>query len=258
MLEKILETKREEIKRITLPEPVEVQKYSLKEALTANENEVQVIAEVKKASPSKGVIRKTFDPEEIALQYEKGGAAALSVLTDEEYFQGNRTYIPIIKQKVALPVLRKEFIIDSIQLYESVRIGADAVLLIAAALETSKLHELYEEAYELGLEAIVEFHSEEELEEVLAQFKPLILGINNRNLHTFETTLATTKKLSSYVPKESVFVSESGIYTYEDIQYVKEWKAKAVLVGESLMRQDNVEKALRTLRGENVNETTVR
>lgn len=258
MLKKILATKREEIERIVLPEQVEVDKYSLKEALTANDKEVQVIAEVKKASPSKGVIRKDFDPEQIAVQYEKGGAAALSVLTDKEYFQGNRDYIPMIKQKVSLPILRKEFIIDSIQLQESKRLGADAVLLIVAALETSQLYELYEEAYELGLEVIVEFHSKEELERVLPTFKPQILGINNRNLHTFETTLQTTEELQSYVPKESVLVSESGIYTYEDIQYVKKCGAQAVLVGESLMRQDDVEKGLRKLRGENVNETTVR
>ncbi|SFE34053.1 indole-3-glycerol phosphate synthase TrpC [Alteribacillus iranensis] len=255
MLDKILQTKISEINNIKLPEQVSTTTYSLRDALV-KENEVQVIAEVKKASPSKGLIRSDFDPVTIAKSYERGGAAALSVLTDVEYFQGSKDYLTSVKQEVGLPVLRKDFIIDSVQVEESVRIGADAILLIAAALETNQLHELYEEAYEKGLEVLVEFHSEEELERVLHAFKPDIIGVNNRDLRTFHTTLQTTEQLKKHIPSGSVFVSESGIYSYQDIQYVQKQGANAVLVGESLMRQENVEQAVRLLKGEESHESS--
>ncbi|MFB4163412.1 indole-3-glycerol phosphate synthase TrpC [Alteribacillus sp. JSM 102045] len=249
MLNKIIETKKEEVQSLQLPQRVDVSRYSLKKALIQNNN-VQVIAEVKKASPSKGLIRSDFHPESIAESYQRGGAAALSVLTDEPYFQGKRAYLTAVKNKVSIPVLRKDFIIDRLQLEESERIGADAVLLIAAALEPQHLHELYLEADEKGLEVLVEFHSKEELESVMKIFKPAIIGVNNRDLKTFNTTLTVTEELSKCIPADSVFVSESGIYTHEDLQFVQNYGADAVLVGESLMRQTNVELALRQLKGE--------
>ncbi|WP_240375588.1 indole-3-glycerol phosphate synthase TrpC [Bacillus piscicola] len=252
MLNKIIRTKKEEITQVRMPEAVNVHRYSLKSALQKRENDIQVIAEVKKASPSKGLIRSNFDPVQIAEGYEKGGAAAISVLTDTDYFQGHRDYLTAVKERVSVPVLRKDFIIDAIQIEESVRIGADAILLIAAALETEQLHELYEAAHESGLEVLVEFHTESELERVLNKFKPAIIGVNNRDLHTFETSLHTTEQLQAFVPPESVLVSESGIHTHEDLQIVKRAGAKAVLVGESLMRQDDVSEAVRSLKGEEI------
>ncbi|SDH07479.1 indole-3-glycerol phosphate synthase [Alteribacillus persepolensis] len=250
MLNKILETKKEEIQQLVLPEKQDVKRYSLKEALTSNAANIQVIAEVKKASPSKGLIRADFQPESIAKSYQNGGAAALSVLTDQSYFQGKREYLTQVKHNVSIPVMRKEFIIDRLQIEESVRIGADAVLLIAAALEPKQLHELYLEAYEKGLEVLVECHSRQEVEDVLKTFEPAVMGINNRDLRTFHTTLDVTKELGRLIPSDSILVSESGIYTAEDLQLVQQFGAQAVLVGESLMRQPDVEAALRTLKGE--------
>ncbi|MFD2704447.1 indole-3-glycerol phosphate synthase TrpC [Salibacterium lacus] len=249
MLHRILDTKRDELKTLTMPEEAPVTKYSLTKALRADPDAVQVIAEVKKASPSKGLIRSPFDPADIARQYEKGGAAALSVLTDETYFQGSRDYLTEVKHKTGLPVLRKDFMIEEVQIEESRRMGADAVLLIAAALEPKKLHDLYHAAVEKGMEVLVECHSLEELEAVLGLFKPMLIGINNRDLTTFETSLDVTKELSPRIPPESLLVSESGIYTPEDMAFVQNTGARAVLVGESLMRQDNVETALKKLRG---------
>ncbi|RSL33457.1 indole-3-glycerol phosphate synthase TrpC [Salibacterium salarium] len=249
MLDKILSTKKQEIQALTLPEQADVPYYSLKNALAAEKEKIQVIAEVKKASPSKGVIRNPFHPVEIAKSYESGGAAALSVLTDVSYFQGNRDYLTAIKKAVGLPVLRKDFIIEDIQIQESKRMGADAILLIAAALEPKKLYELYQSAEEQGLEVLVEFHSKQELENVLHVFEPAIIGINNRDLKTFETSLMVTEQLHDDVPSHSLIVSESGIHTYRDLVYVQDAGAKAVLVGESLMKQDDVEKALRHLKG---------
>ncbi|MGY4690103.1 indole-3-glycerol phosphate synthase TrpC [Salibacterium sp. K-3] len=249
MLNQILDTKKEELNRLTMPETADVSRYSLKQALNEDPDEVQVIAEVKKASPSKGLIRSSFDPAGIARQYEKGGAAALSVLTDEPYFQGRRDYLTKIKQKTRLPVLRKDFIIEEVQIEETRRMGADALLLIAAALEPEKLHELYSAALEKDMEVLVEFHSLEELESVLRLFEPMLIGINNRDLTTFETSLYVTEELGGHIPDGSLLVSESGIYTAEDIAFVQNAGAKAVLVGESLMRQDNVETALKKLKG---------
>ncbi|SFL97771.1 indole-3-glycerol phosphate synthase TrpC [Salibacterium qingdaonense] len=250
MLDRILETKREELKTLTMPEEAPVTRYSLTKALRAEADEVQVIAEVKKASPSKGLIRSPFDPADIARQYEKGGAAALSVLTDETYFQGSRDYLTEVKHKTGLPVLRKDFMIEETQIEESRRMGADAVLLIAAALEPKKLHDLYLSAVEKGMEVLVECHSLAELDAVLGLFCPMLIGINNRDLTTFETTLQVTNELSRHIPPETLLVSESGIHTPEDMAFVQQAGAKAVLVGESLMRRDDVESALRALKGE--------
>ncbi|WP_017755577.1 indole-3-glycerol phosphate synthase TrpC [Calidifontibacillus oryziterrae] len=238
MLNKILKTKKEEIALLELPTERRFSQYSLYKALKQKGKEVALIAEVKKASPSKGVIREDFDPISIAKDYQNGGADAISVLTDTVYFQGHRDYLTAIKNEVSIPVLRKDFIIDPIQIFESKRIGADAILLIGEAMEATKLFELYEQAYELGLECLVEVHSNQILEQILKIFTPKIIGVNNRNLATFETTIAQTESISTYIPKESLFVSESGIFTYEDIIRVAKAGAAAVLVGESLMRAE--------------------
>ncbi|MGX1900769.1 indole-3-glycerol phosphate synthase TrpC [Thermolongibacillus altinsuensis] len=251
MLEQILKTKREEIKQIHLTEPASsFPRRSLYEALKRPRRTIGLIAEVKKASPSKGVIRPHVSPREIARAYEKAGADAISVLTDERYFQGHRSYLTAVKQTVDVPVLRKDFIIDAKQITESVHIGADAILLIGEALEPEALHELYEQAYAAGLECLVEVHSAKTLEAILRRFTPTIIGINNRDLTTFHTSLVVTETLASLIPNGSLLVSESGIFTYDDVQTVKRAGAQAMLVGEALMREEDVALAIRRLFGE--------
>lgn len=249
MLNKIIETKKEEVAQLVLPSVESVNPVSFFNSLKNSKNEVALIAEVKKASPSKGLIKENFDPIGIAKEYENGGADAISVLTDSHYFQGKREYIPAIKKAVSLPILRKDFIIDQQQVLESKRIGADAILLIAEALEASKLYEFYQYATELGLDCLVEVHSSEALEGILSIFTPKIIGVNNRNLKTFEVTLEQTEAITSYIPEGSLFVSESGIFTNDDIKRVKKAGAKAVLVGESLMRAETPSKGISTLFG---------
>lgn len=254
MLNKIIATKHEEIKQIQLLEPIKIERVSLYKSLQAKKRKLALIAEVKKASPSKGLIRTDFDPVEIGKAYERAGANAISVLTDRDYFQGDTSYLTAVKEQVSLPVLRKDFIIDSLQIEETVRIGADAMLLIVAALEVNKLKELYDEAYEKGLECLVEVHSEEELEQLLAVFTPKIIGVNNRNLKTFETCLSQTERIKRFIPEGSLFVSESGIHTPEDICRVEKAGADAILVGESLMRAETPEVGIRHLFAEDANE----
>ncbi len=251
MLEQILATKREEVETLTLPEPLPKRKRRpFAAALRQPRRMLGLIAEVKKASPSKGVIRPDFDPVAIAKAYERAGADAISVLTDERYFQGHRRYLRAVKEAVDLPVLRKDFIIDRRQVEESARLGADAILLIGEALPPETLEALYNEAYSLGLECLVEVHAKETLERILDRFTPEVVGINNRDLHTFVTTLEATKALASLVPPSCVIVSESGIGSHNDVQAVQSYGAQAVLVGESLMRQDDVERAVYRLFGE--------
>ncbi|MED3906711.1 indole-3-glycerol phosphate synthase TrpC, partial [Geobacillus thermodenitrificans] len=209
-----------------------------------------LIAEVKKASPSKGIIRPDFDPVAIAKAYERAGADAISVLTDERYFQGHRRYLQEVKEAVNIPVLRKDFIIDRRQVEESARLGADAILLIGEALPPEMLEALYQEAYSIGLECLVEVHAKETLERILARFTPEVVGINNRDLHTFVTTLEATKALASLIPPSSVIVSESGISSYRDVRTIRSYGVQAMLVGESLMRQADVERAVYRLFGE--------
>lgn len=247
MLETILAVKKQENDRLFLPEEQSFPHYSLSDSLRSSPHIAGLIAEVKKASPSKGIIREDFNPVRIAHDYNEAGAQAISVLTDQHFFQGHRDFLTDIKKVVDIPVLRKDFIIDSVQIAESAYIGADAILLIGEAMEAKKLHELYLQAYELGMEVLVEVHSEATLEKVLNEFTPKIVGINNRNLHTFETKLAQTEKIASLVPKESLLVSESGISTYEDVLQVVGYGAQAVLVGESLMRQKNIQDGVHQL-----------
>ncbi|CAK8712065.1 Indole-3-glycerol phosphate synthase [Candidatus Electronema halotolerans] len=196
---------------------------------------VAIIAEAKKASPSKGVIRPDFDPQEIARNYAAGGAQAMSVLTDRDFFQGAIDYIPLVRSTVALPVLRKDFILDSIQIDEAAAYGADAVLLIAALLERGEMEDLRLQAEEAGMDVLIEVHDEVELEKTLAAGVRLV-GINNRNLKDFTVSLETTFRLKRLIPVEIPVVSESGIASREDMLRLKEAGVKAALIGESLMR----------------------
>jgi indole-3-glycerol phosphate synthase len=196
---------------------------------------VAIIAEAKKASPSKGVICPDFDPQEIARNYAAGGAQAMSVLTDRDFFQGAIDYIPLVRSTVALPVLRKDFILDPLQIDEAAAYGADAVLLIAALLERSEMEDLRLQAEEAGMDVLIEVHDEEELEKTLAAGVRL-LGINNRNLKDFTVSLETTFRLIRLIPPEIPVVSESGIASREDMLRLKEAGVKAALIGERLMR----------------------
>lgn len=208
---------------------------------------LSVIAEVKKASPSKSVIREDFQPVEIAKQYEQSGANAISCLTEEFYFQGSSSYLSDIRKNVNLPILRKDFIFDEYQINEARVIGANAILLIAAILNTQTLIRFKNLADSLGMECLFEVHNEEELESVL-HANPKIVGINNRNLKTFEVSLDTTKMLAKKIPEHCVVVSESGIADNEDMKSVKSYGADAVLIGEAFMRSENIAETMRQLR----------
>lgn len=208
-----------------------------------------VIAEVKKASPSKGVIRPDFDPAAIARSYEEGGACCLSVLTDVDFFQGSDAYLRQVKAACALPVLRKDFVIDPYQVYESRVLGADCILLIVAALDDDRLMELALLAAELDLDVLCEVHDQAELERALQLPVPL-LGINNRNLRTFETSLDTTLTLRDQVDDERILVTESGIHTPQDVARMRLEGVHAFLVGEAFMRAPDPGSELRRLFGQ--------
>lgn len=208
-------------------------------AITHDSRPVQLIAEVKQASPSKGQIRADFDPVEIATTYERHGAAAVSILTDEEFFKGRLEYVPLVREAIGLPILRKEFIIDPYQILESRAWRADAILLIVACLDAVQLRDFREMAEGLGMDVLVEVHDEKELDLAIDSGARLI-GVNNRNLHTFETRLETTERLASRIPPEIPLVAESGIFTRDDVLRMGAAGAKAVLVGEALMRQQDI------------------
>lgn len=220
------------------------------QALTSGRHrELGLIAEVKKASPSKGLIRPSFHPVELALSYEAAGADCISVLTDEMYFQGNNDYLTAIRTAVGIPLLRKDFIIDEMQIYEARLIGADAVLLIAAILEDTQLRSYINTAAGIGLDVLLEVHDEEELERALALGDAKLIGINNRNLKTFETRLETTADLAALVPTDVTLISESGISSKEDIAYLTQAGAKGLLIGETFMRREQVGEAIHDLLG---------
>lgn len=208
--------------------------------------DIGLIAEVKKASPSKGVICPDFDPVRIAKEYEAAGASCLSVLTDEKFFQGSLDYLRAIRQAVKLPLLRKDFIIDERQILEAIEWGADAILLIVAILDDARLKRFYDLATEAGLAVLVEVHDEEEMDRALAIGAALI-GVNNRNLKDFVVDLAVTERLASKVSKEHLLVAESGIFTRADVERLKACGSRAILVGESLMRSGDISKAVAEL-----------
>ncbi|MCK5237625.1 MAG: indole-3-glycerol phosphate synthase TrpC [Deltaproteobacteria bacterium] len=207
---------------------------------------INIIAEVKKASPSKGIIREEFDPVEIASIYDRAGACAVSVLTEDKYFLGSLDYVTAVKEAISLPVLRKDFIIDPYQVYESRAIGSDALLLIVACLTPETLSELLALTESLGMAALVEVHSKEELG-IALDAGSKIVGVNNRNLRTFSTDTRVTKELSELVPDDIIMVAESGINTREDILELKGYGADAFLIGEALTREADIELKLRTL-----------
>ena len=214
------------------------------EAITkkTNSHSPAIIAEIKKASPSKGILRANFDPVAIAKSYEKHGATCISVLTDKDFFQGADEYLQQVHQACKLPLLRKDFIIDAYQVYEARAIGADCILLIVAALGDAQLHDLAGLAVHLDMDVLIEVHDSEELERAL-QLKMPLIGINNRNLRTFETDLTTTLSLLKLIPKEEnekyIVVSESGIHTPEDIALLRNSNVNSFLVGEAFMKAEN-------------------
>ena len=218
---------------------------SFKNAIQRKEG-IALVAEIKRASPSAGVIREDFQPAALARAYEKGGAHALSILTDEHFFQGHLKYILEARSATSLPCLRKDFVVDEYQIWEARLAEADAVLLIVAALRQKEFQHLLQITKEAELDALVEVHNQTELD-IALETGALIIGINNRNLQTFQVDLATTEKLAPKIPKDRIIVSESGIHNANDIQRVRKSGVDAVLVGESLMRQPDVEAAVRAL-----------
>ena len=247
ILNKILATKVQEVAASKLAIPLEAVKTAAlampkpRDFIGAIQAKIAagqaaVIAEIKKASPSKGVIRADFQPAEIAKSYEQGGAACLSVLTDVEYFQGHADYLKQARAACNLPVLRKDFMIDVYQVYEARAMGADCILLIAAAIDLSAMRELESIAHTLGMAVLVEVHNGEELDLALQLTTPL-LGINNRNLRTFEVTLDTTLSLLNRIPADKIVVTESGIFTAADVALMRKNNVHTFLVGEAFMRQ---------------------
>lgn len=257
ILKRILATKQEEVakrqRRLALKElremaesqgiPLDFQ-GTLERRI--DNGQAAVIAEVKKASPSKGVIREDFDPREIAHSYAQGGATCLSVLTDKQYFQGSEAFLQLAKETAGLPTLRKDFFIDPYQIYEAKAIGADAILLILAALDDVQLQDFSQLAQELSLAVLVEVHDAHELERAL-KLESGILGINNRNLRTFETRLDTTLNLLPQIPTDRLVVTESGIHTAADVARMRAAGVHAFLVGESMMRAKDPGDKLRDL-----------
>jgi indole-3-glycerol phosphate synthase len=259
ILKKILDTKAEEVSRRKVRTPI-VDLESFAESVEKPRGFYQallgrvmmkkpaIIAEIKKASPSKGVIREDFQPVMIGQDYAMNGATCLSVLTDKEYFQGSEVYLQLVRERCPLPVLRKDFMIDPYQVYEARALGADCILLIAAALEDGQMRELAELAAKLGMDVLVEVHNEEELHRAL-KLDTKLIGINNRNLRTFETTLQTTLDLKAKIPEDRLIITESGIHTPEDVKLMLDNGIYAFLVGEAFMRADSPGQKMRELFG---------
>jgi len=256
ILDNIVATKRREMENSKLALPLAKLRAQLAAAPPVRDffaplaagGSIKLIAEIKKASPSKGVIRTDFDPVEIARTYHARGAACLSVLTDEPYFQGSLEILRQVRQAVEIPILRKDFILDSYQLVEARLSGADAVLLIAECLDDCNLRKLHNEAIELGLTPLVEFYEPENLDRVLAAGAQLI-GVNNRDLRTFEVDLGHTVRMRQKVPLDCVLVGESGIETRADVLRLEAAGVDAMLVGESLMREADIGAAVDRLLG---------
>lgn len=259
-LDRIVETKKQEVELLATSFSLVQVEQKISElpptrgfhrALTVGrKRELGLIAEVKKASPSKGLIRQDFDPVKLALGYEEAGADCISVLTDEVYFQGSGSYLTAIRKAVRVPLLRKDFIIDERQIYEARLLGGDAVLLIAAILSDTQLRNYIQLADSLGLDSLLEVHDRQELERVLSIGTAQMIGINNRDLRTFETSLETTAALAELVPSNVTLISESGIVTREDVEYLAANGAQGLLIGETFMRKEQVDQAVYDLLGQ--------
>lgn len=263
ILDEIVESKKKDVERLKVYLPVEELKKRLPNARPVKDfvdtlipgegfGHIRIIAEIKRASPSKGLFKEgVFYPFEIARVYEVNGAAAVSVLTEENYFKGNLEYLVAISRNLKIPILRKDFIFDEYQVYESRVSGADSLLLIASILEKEKLHGLVELSRSLGMEPLVEVHSEEELKKAL-EARAGIIGINNRDLKTFKTDINISKRLAPLVPEDRLVVAESGISTLDDILELREAGVSAFLIGEAFMVQDDLGamgRKLKELRG---------
>jgi indole-3-glycerol phosphate synthase len=257
ILKKILDTKAEEVSRRKVRTPI-IDLESFAESVEKPRGFYQalqsrvalkkpaIIAEIKKASPSKGVIREDFQPVMIGQDYAMNGATCLSVLTDKSYFQGSEVYLQLVRERCPLPVLRKDFMIDPYQVYEARALGADCILLIVAALEDAQMRELAELATRLRMDVLVEVHNEEELQRAL-QLDTKLIGINNRNLRTFETSLQTTLDLKAKIPEDRLVITESGIHTPDDVKLMLDNGIYAFLVGEAFMRADSPGQKMREL-----------
>ncbi len=255
ILDDIIKKTREDLEKRKVEYPVEwlgrslaynpfVPKDVIKALKSTKDNPYRIIAEIKKASPSKGVIREDFDPIIIGQEYERGGADALSILTEPHFFQGDKEYLGAVRRYTSIPILRKDFIIDKYQLVEALAYGADFVLLIAKALSRKELKELLNYALHLGLEVLVEIHDKTDL--IKAIFAGAnIIGINHRNLETFKMDMSLTEKLIPLIPNGKVIVTESGITTREMVEELSKVGADAFLVGEHFMRQENLSEAVR-------------
>ena len=262
ILKRILATKFDEVSKASSQIPMHTIRSDAEASLgdsglqprgfiTSIENKIAagdagVIAEIKKASPSKGIFREDFDPAKIAVSYEKNGAACLSVLTDKDYFQGSAQYLRQARHACKIPVLRKDFLVDPYQVYEARAMGADAILLIAAALDDAQMKDFESIAHELKMDVLVEVHDAKELERALILNTPL-LGINNRNLRTFEVSLETTLALLKDIPSNKRVVTESGILNQDDVKKMRDANVHAFLVGEAFMRQDDPGASLKEL-----------
>lgn len=254
ILSKIINEKRKEIEqaRIKMPEHQLKElagKIYIKSSFKRNisrPHHINLIAELKKASPSKGIIRGDFNPVKIALTYQANGASALSVLTDERFFEGHLKTLKELKDRVTIPLLRKDFIIDEYQIYESLYWGADAILLIAQILTGEELEGFYKMAKGMGMDVLIEVHNEEDVAKALKSGASII-GINNRDLTTFKVDITTTQRLLRIIPENKVRVSESGIKTYEDVMFLKSLGINAVLIGETFLEADDIAAKMREI-----------
>ena len=256
ILQKIVERKKQRVQEEKREEPLEelLLKIQLQSPcrdfkMALDKREISLISEVKKASPSRGVMKEDFDPAQIAMEYEKAGVDAVSVITEEEFFLGRPEYLETVRDIVSVPVLRKDFIIDTYQIYQSRAMGADAILLIASILTGEELLEFYETAKGIGLHCLVETHTVEEVEKALSAGADII-GINNRDLSTFKTDISKTAEIIKHIPKGKTTVSESGIMSGDDSKRVHEMGADAVLVGQSIMESGSIGEKVKELRGE--------